>query len=485
MRFLWIGLAVAMPFGAAAYAGCDKPRDFNSNNKIVGGALAAIRDWPGQAILRRHHPTDRHSFYFCGGTAITSTTVLTAAHCVDDIRRDADGLYRDPKGWGVEVVLGADDLDSVHADNVRQIRSVSVHTGYTSAPSSGNDIALIHLATPWTGATARLSLNPKADPSAGKMVMVAGFGAHQEKDNARTHTKADGEVYDAVSNRLYEVGLPTVSEPSCKSTYPGSAIGHGQICAGYVQGGKDSCQGDSGGPLVAFDRQGCPYQIGVVSWGKGCGQKRAYGVYTRTSAYADWLRQQTRSALDELTEADFDDGASLSLVQASFSQLNDVLGAAKGRATVSLNSGNTVKLRDPAVFTVKSSVSGTLILIDINANGEVVQLFPNKFSKAWELAADTAITIPDNTSYRFPAQEPVGKGRLVAIVAPKAFDADALVADPGRIRKGFGVEANPESYVMNLIQLIRNAQGSNASGVAESGPLSDWAVGSADYEIIR
>jgi hypothetical protein len=38
---------------------------------------------------------------------------------------------------------------------------------------------------------------------------------------------------------------------------------------------------------------------------------------------------------------------------------------------------------------------------------------------------------------------------------------------------------------MNLIQLIRNAQGSNASVVAESGPLSDWAMGSADYEIVR
>jgi secreted trypsin-like serine protease len=62
-----------------------------------------------------------------------------------------------------------------------------------------------------------------------------------------------------------------------------------QICAGLEEGGKDSCQGDSGGPLIAYDRKGCPYQIGIVSWGVGCAGKKDYGVYTRVSHHAAWI----------------------------------------------------------------------------------------------------------------------------------------------------------------------------------------------------
>ena len=37
--------------------------------------------------------------------------------------------------------------------------------------------------------------------------------------------------------------------------------------------GKDACQGDSGGPLITLTH-GHYTQIGVVSWGLGCADKR-------------------------------------------------------------------------------------------------------------------------------------------------------------------------------------------------------------------
>ncbi|XP_076643273.1 kallikrein-like enzyme LV-Ka [Halictus rubicundus] len=56
------------------------------------------------------------------------------------------------------------------------------------------------------------------------------------------------------------------------------------ICAGVIEGKKDACQGDSGGPLLCEDTQ-----VGIVSWGRGCGRPGSPGVYTRLDVYLEWL----------------------------------------------------------------------------------------------------------------------------------------------------------------------------------------------------
>ena len=53
-----------------------------------------------------------------------------------------------------------------------------------------------------------------------------------------------------------------------------------------------SCQGNSGSPLVVPGGPTGWTQIGVVRWGAGCAQPRAYGVY-RVSHYVDWILEQT------------------------------------------------------------------------------------------------------------------------------------------------------------------------------------------------
>ena len=92
--------------------------------------------------------------------------------------------------------------------------------------------------------------------------------------------------------------MPVLTQQECRdSKYGAAAITDNMICAGFLEGGKDSCQGDSGGPMhVAFGNT-TQYQLaGIVSWGEGCARPNAPGVYTRVNRYLDWIQRNTQGA---------------------------------------------------------------------------------------------------------------------------------------------------------------------------------------------
>ena len=73
------------------------------------------------------------------------------------------------------------------------------------------------------------------------------------------------------------------------ATWQDQAAGHSNICAGYAAGGVDTCQGDSGGPMFRRDNANQWIQVGIVSWGIGCAQPNAPGVYTEVSTFASQI----------------------------------------------------------------------------------------------------------------------------------------------------------------------------------------------------
>jgi len=82
-----------------------------------------------------------------------------------------------------------------------------------------------------------------------------------------------------------------VGDKVCSASMSNDIDPTSNVCAGFAAGGVDACQGSSGGPLVAVDKAGRKYQIGITSWGEGCGIPNKYGVYTRVSAFTEWIKQ--------------------------------------------------------------------------------------------------------------------------------------------------------------------------------------------------
>jgi len=90
--------------------------------------------------------------------------------------------------------------------------------------------------------------------------------------------------------------VPTVNWDQCESLNDDfyQSLTYNMICAGPMQGQKDSCQGDSGGPLVC--KQGnLWYEYGIVSFGFGCAQANSPGIYSNVVNLLPWIQEQTGS----------------------------------------------------------------------------------------------------------------------------------------------------------------------------------------------
>jgi secreted trypsin-like serine protease len=489
--------------------------------KIVGGENARQQDWPWLAALRLHSDTGQVSRYFCGGAAISDRWVVTAAHCMPDFVGQLTGPMRNSRGEDhegrLEVVLGIGDLRKAASQNVYPVEEVIVHEKYRAAveaafkmseneqaraleaiaPSQGNDIALIKLARTWRGPVSPISLSRSTDPdpSSSAQVRVAGFGYTKSQQLQRfSRSDGRGEVY-AGSAVLLETAVTTVNQERCKRRYTNSLISAGQICAGLEEGGKDSCQGDSGGPLVMSDSNGCPWQIGLVSWGEGCAEKSAYGVYTRLSNYADWIQKHTGPLQGAAPARDPSASSVLTVAQVAegLKQLDTLLGPAKGRIKIGIRGGNRVPLGSQVVFEAQSDVAGRLIIIDVNASREVMPIYPNRYvatDDPGRIRAGQLVVVPgpDYPGFTgFLAVEPTGKSSLVALVVPEDFDIERYAAGKTVVSKGFQPVNDPPSYLMHLIRQVEKTLQSRArsGGGAASDELKRWGYAVTEYEIVK
>lgn len=244
-----------------------------SHNKVVGGIPARLGAWPWIAALGyRNNQNPSQPKWLCGGSLISSRHILTAAHC--SVRND---LYVVRIG---DLDIRRDD-DGAHPVQI-EVESKIIHPGYDTK-AYVNDIAVLRLAqeVPFSDYVYPICL-PVEDPLRNNNFyryypFVAGWGSQQSRGPA--------------SDILLEVQMPVVSNDACSEAYSkfkSSKIDNRIICAGFAQGGKDACQGDSGGPLM-LPQKYTFYQIGIVSYGYKCAEPGYPGVYTRVTAFLDFI----------------------------------------------------------------------------------------------------------------------------------------------------------------------------------------------------
>ncbi|CAF1449707.1 unnamed protein product [Adineta steineri] len=258
-------------------------------NKIVGGESAVDSSWGWAVSLQR----SSNNGHFCGGTIISPSYIITAAHCVQNV----SFIIRSTK-----VVVGIDALSQIPSTTAqeRSIVQVSSHPQY-SAITKANDIAVLQLNQSLTisneKGTARLCF-PRVNatsmaynyPISNSALVAIGWGVLRSGDQT---------IPSNLHLQQVTVNALPADHQMCASSINNRQL---QFCAAVSGGGKDTCQGDSGGPLMYFESKERQWVLaGVTSYGYECGLPGYAGVYTRTSAYHSWLQSVVTDRVIELT----------------------------------------------------------------------------------------------------------------------------------------------------------------------------------------
>lgn len=242
------------------------------SGRIVGGHEAGRGEFPYQISLQYGlHLLHSH---VCGGSIINSKWVLTAGHCITEVPHIPLAHYY--------VLAGVHNLKD-YGQLIKVARTI-VHPDYQGGVNP-NDIALVELEQPLIIGNSVKPINmPGINDIPTGQSTLSGWGS--TSTTVIPHMPLD----------LQTVDLPLISYQECAdalTALSGSSepLSDTNVCTGPLAGGQGACSGDSGGPLVTRGADG-PVQIGVVSWGMiPCGSKGAPSVFTRVSAFTDFINK--------------------------------------------------------------------------------------------------------------------------------------------------------------------------------------------------
>ncbi|MCC6621796.1 MAG: trypsin-like serine protease [Deltaproteobacteria bacterium] len=227
-----LGLLVTSSLAIAAPAGAQGWSPY-----IIGGVPAPEMESVGAFI--------HGDGWFCTGTVVAPRVVLTAAHCLSDLRGPEDASF----------FLGPDSND-LGDGRVIPLAELHVHPDY--AQTDNADIAVAILAEDAGVEPIAVNLEPLGQDLVGEVLTFVGYG----------YSIQDVEGGD---KRKVDIAVSGVSE----------------FFIDYETAGKNTCQGDSGGPALLWDNGGVAWLLGVTSYGDA--ECAVDGHNTRADVFAPFV----------------------------------------------------------------------------------------------------------------------------------------------------------------------------------------------------
>ncbi|BHF63083.1 hypothetical protein SprV_0200607300 [Sparganum proliferum] len=284
--FLWItvqGEDAILANGLPIECG-KRPAHLRASDDYKGKKIEAIpNSWPWHVGI---FSSAYGPYPFCGGTLISPTWVLTAAHCAVPAHlcvnapRDKPFHYSD--FTDDELVVRIGDHDHTRrgrpAYNVR-VKHIVIHPKYPpDGPSKGYDLALLKLArTVKRSKYAEFACLPKEGVqfADGTFCNVAGWGLIPPRQQNWKQP-----------NVLMEIQTPIVKLSHCQNRHS-NVKEKVHVCTDTSYG--HTCTGDSGGGVHCF-KDGNWTFYAVVSYGAAnCTGK--YSVHALTGSALDWIKK--------------------------------------------------------------------------------------------------------------------------------------------------------------------------------------------------
>ncbi|MDF1760573.1 MAG: trypsin-like serine protease [Coxiellaceae bacterium] len=212
----------------------------------------------------------------CTGTLVSNNKVLTAAHCVLDLKQSPAVI--DPSALHDVVVVGHNWKNSPYLsaiDSSQLTTKSAVVPDYPTTVNESHDFALLTLLHPIDSSVVPAKL-ANTFPGKGLVTKVAGFGMTEpmESNQLPSNATVKAKVLAAMSSETLLHGANTVMPNAmCQNYYTAAGLPIQEagfdrlICAGMMSE-PAFCAGDSGGPLFVVN-DNAEYTLYAVVSGKG------------------------------------------------------------------------------------------------------------------------------------------------------------------------------------------------------------------------
>merc|ERR1712223_1671957 len=249
---------------------------------------AEFGEWPHVCALLKKEDIGNGEplkIYECGASLIDDQVLLTAAHCVKDIKPE-DLIVRCGE-WDTQTEREQMPYQEIQVEEIR------THQDFVNE-NHHNNFALLFLRQAFK---IQDHIQPVCLPQPcavydSKNCVANGWGKDKFGSDGR------------YSTILKEVTYPVVDSTECQEKLRKTRLGgffeldQSFICAGGIRG-VDTCKGDGGSPLTCR-MQGTNkwVQAGIVSWGIGCGEEGVPAVYANVAHVVCWIDHQVKKFFD-------------------------------------------------------------------------------------------------------------------------------------------------------------------------------------------